>query len=99
MIVTPCVAALSRITLSGLYAHEYPTKGGRIAINFRCSIHPAMGNALIQMDGEAATAETLAAIALSAYGHFTAIQVRDFAVQGLDLHLRRLDEANRELFG
>jgi branched-subunit amino acid aminotransferase/4-amino-4-deoxychorismate lyase len=33
------------------------------------------------------------------YGHFTAMQVRDGATRGLDLHLRRLDGAHRELFG
>ncbi|MGI5489143.1 aminotransferase class IV [Microtetraspora malaysiensis] len=33
------------------------------------------------------------------YGHFTAMQVRDRRVRGLDLHLDRLEEANRELFG
>ena len=31
-------------------------------------------------------------------GHFTTMQVRGGAVQGLDLHLRRLCDANRELF-
>jgi branched-subunit amino acid aminotransferase/4-amino-4-deoxychorismate lyase len=36
---------------------------------------------------------------LSTYGHFTAMQVRGRAVRGLDRHLRRLDDANRELFG
>ncbi|GAA2210882.1 aminotransferase class IV family protein [Nonomuraea monospora] len=33
------------------------------------------------------------------YGHFTAMQVRDRRVRGLDRHLDRLDAANRELFG
>lgn len=36
--------------------------------------------------------------ALSNYGHFTAMQVRDRQVRGLDLHLTRLDTATRELF-
>jgi branched-subunit amino acid aminotransferase/4-amino-4-deoxychorismate lyase len=31
-------------------------------------------------------------------GHFTAMQVRRRATRGLDLHLHRLDEANREMF-
>jgi branched-subunit amino acid aminotransferase/4-amino-4-deoxychorismate lyase len=35
----------------------------------------------------------------SAYGHFTAMQVRDGKVRGLDLHLRRLEAANQEAFG
>ncbi len=33
------------------------------------------------------------------YGHFTSLQVRGGAVQGLDLHLARLSQATRELFG
>jgi branched-subunit amino acid aminotransferase/4-amino-4-deoxychorismate lyase len=33
------------------------------------------------------------------YGHFTAMQVRDGQVRGLDLHLARLGAANREVFG
>jgi branched-subunit amino acid aminotransferase/4-amino-4-deoxychorismate lyase len=33
------------------------------------------------------------------YGHFTAMQVRGRSTRGLDLHLERLDAANRELFG
>ena len=34
----------------------------------------------------------------STYGHFTAMQVRDGGVQGLEHHLARLDAAHRELF-
>jgi len=37
--------------------------------------------------------------ALVNYGHFTSMQVRGHAVQGLDLHLARLSQATRELFG
>jgi branched-subunit amino acid aminotransferase/4-amino-4-deoxychorismate lyase len=33
------------------------------------------------------------------YWHFTAMQVRRKATRGLDLHLARLDAANREIFG
>ena len=33
------------------------------------------------------------------YGHFTAMQVRGRRTRGLDLHLERLEAANRELFG
>ncbi|WP_240777994.1 aminotransferase class IV [Nonomuraea basaltis] len=33
------------------------------------------------------------------YGHFTAMQVRDRRVRGLDLHFERLEGANLELFG
>ncbi|TFZ46709.1 aminotransferase [Stenotrophomonas maltophilia] len=37
--------------------------------------------------------------ALVNYGHFTSLQVRGHAVQGLELHLARLSQATRELFG
>lgn len=49
----------------------------------------------IETDGRPATATEL----FSTYGHFTAMQVRDGAVQGLSNHLDRLDAAHRELFG
>ncbi len=53
----------------------------------------------IEIDGVAAAAERLCAVALSDhYGHFTAMQVRDGRVRGLALHLTRLAAANRELF-
>lgn len=52
----------------------------------------------IEIDGRTATAEQLAVPAVVNYGHFTAMQVRDGRVRGLDLHLRRLREATRELF-
>jgi branched-subunit amino acid aminotransferase/4-amino-4-deoxychorismate lyase len=53
----------------------------------------------IEIDGEPATPEQLARGLLANYGHFTAMQVRDRRVRGLDLHLRRLDEGHRELYG
>lgn len=53
----------------------------------------------IEINGRAATAEALSTPALGNYGHFTAMQVRGGRVRGLGLHLARLDEANRELFG
>jgi branched-subunit amino acid aminotransferase/4-amino-4-deoxychorismate lyase len=55
--------------------------------------------ARIEIDGRPATMEQLSAAALATYGHFTAMQVRDRRVRGLDLHLARLDVANREMFG
>ncbi|WP_188193249.1 aminotransferase class IV [Nonomuraea sp. SYSU D8015] len=33
------------------------------------------------------------------YGHFTAMQIRDRRVRGLELHFERLESANLELFG
>lgn len=50
------------------------------------------------LNGQPATADDLRALALSNYGHFTSMQVRDGAVRGLDLHLQRLKSATRELF-
>lgn len=51
-----------------------------------------------EIDGEPATVRRLVP-ALVNYGHFTTMQVRGGAVRGLDVHLDRLDGANRELFG
>ncbi|WP_305805519.1 aminotransferase class IV family protein [Stenotrophomonas sp. YIM B06876] len=48
-------------------------------------------------NGYEATAEALAA-ALTNYGHFTSMQVRGSAVQGLDLHLQRLQQGTQALF-
>jgi len=53
----------------------------------------------IEIDGHSATVEQLSAAAPAGYGHFTAMQVRNGRVRGLDLHLARLDAANREMFG
>jgi branched-subunit amino acid aminotransferase/4-amino-4-deoxychorismate lyase len=51
----------------------------------------------VEIDGRSVDAETLWSTA-SAYGHFTAMQVRDGRTRGLSLHLDRLTAANRELF-
>ncbi|MEJ2854410.1 MULTISPECIES: aminotransferase class IV [unclassified Saccharothrix] len=53
----------------------------------------------IEIDGGEPTTDQLAVGVLANYGHFTAMQVRDRRVQGLDLHLRRLDAQHRELYG
>lgn len=50
------------------------------------------------LNGEPATVEQLAPLAFAGYAHFTAMQVRNFAVRGLDLHLNRLRQASHELF-
>lgn len=50
------------------------------------------------IDGRVPTAAEWRALALHNYGHFTSMQVRGHAVQGLDLHLARLREGNRALF-
>jgi branched-subunit amino acid aminotransferase/4-amino-4-deoxychorismate lyase len=49
-------------------------------------------------DCGSAAGSALHALALRNYGHFTSMQVRGGAVRGLDLHLRRLREATRDLF-
>ncbi|MGI5348173.1 aminotransferase class IV family protein [Streptomyces sp. CA-250714] len=54
---------------------------------------------VVQRDGRTATAEELAPLAFAGYAHFTAMQVRDGRVRGLDLHLERLRSASLELFG
>ncbi|MEO6087404.1 MAG: aminotransferase class IV [Umezawaea sp.] len=52
----------------------------------------------IEIDGRPATAEALAHPAMSTTGHFTALQVRDHRVRGMDLHLTRLRTASTEMF-
>jgi branched-subunit amino acid aminotransferase/4-amino-4-deoxychorismate lyase len=53
----------------------------------------------VEVNGHLASATELRHPALVNYGHLTALQVRAGRVRGLDLHLARLDAANRELFG
>src|SRR2546429_8217540 len=51
------------------------------------------------IDGQPATAAELAALAFAGHAHFTAMQVRDGRLRGLDLHLQRLRQASLELYG
>ena len=53
---------------------------------------------IIEVDGSRVTDPRLDP-GRAPYGHFTAMQVRGRSTRGLDLHLERLDAANRELFG
>jgi len=53
----------------------------------------------IEIDGRSPTPDQLRSAALDSYGHFTAMQVRNHRVRGLDLHLARLSAAQLELFG
>ena len=53
----------------------------------------------MEVNGHEPTREELRDAALDTYGHFTAMQVRDGGVRGLDLHLTRLADANHALFG
>jgi len=52
----------------------------------------------IEIEGVPAATERLWEVT-SGYGHFTAMQVRGGRARGLELHLLRLREANREAFG
>ncbi|HEY1174997.1 MAG TPA: aminotransferase class IV family protein [Phytomonospora sp.] len=52
-----------------------------------------------QLDGRDASADELAPLAFAGYAHFTAVQVRDGRVRGLDLHLARLRAASLKMFG
>ncbi|WP_228991508.1 aminotransferase class IV family protein [Streptomyces sp. DH8] len=54
---------------------------------------------LTHLNGRPATADDLAALAFAGHAHFTAAQVRDGRLRGLDLHLERLRSASAELFG
>ncbi|VVD60638.1 branched-chain amino acid aminotransferase [Pandoraea iniqua] len=46
-----------------------------------------------------ATAAELTPLAFAGYAHFTAMQIRDGGVRGLDLHLARLRQASLKMFG
>ncbi|MFB4293529.1 aminotransferase class IV family protein [Nonomuraea sp. ATR24] len=50
-------------------------------------------------NGKPVTVEDLSPLAFAGFAHFTAMQVRDGRVRGLDLHLERLRNASKELFG
>ncbi|KQC37607.1 aminotransferase class IV [Frankia sp. ACN1ag] len=52
----------------------------------------------IEIDGCPVSLDDPPPLALLPHGHFTVMQVRDGRTRGLDLHLRRLDAANRELY-
>ena len=51
------------------------------------------------IDGQPANAADLASLAFAGFAHFTAMQVRDGRVRGLDLHLGRLRSASLAMFG
>jgi branched-subunit amino acid aminotransferase/4-amino-4-deoxychorismate lyase len=52
---------------------------------------------ITEIDGRRVTDQL--PLGFAPFGHFTAMQVRGRRTRGLDLHLRRLDAAGRELFG
>lgn len=53
----------------------------------------------LEVNGGPATLDDLRRLVAQNYGHFTSMQVRNGAVQGLNLHLDRLQDATHELFG
>jgi branched-subunit amino acid aminotransferase/4-amino-4-deoxychorismate lyase len=58
-----------------------------------------MTSHVVHRNGREASAAELAPLAFAGYAHFTAMQVRDGQVRGLDLHLERLRYASQKLFG
>lgn len=58
-----------------------------------------MGDSRIELNGRTPTLFELAALAQLNYGHFTSFQAEHGAVRGFRLHLKRLVDASRELFG
>ncbi|WP_037851458.1 aminotransferase class IV family protein [Streptomyces sp. NRRL S-340] len=50
-------------------------------------------------DGVTPTAADLVPLAFMGFAHFTAMQVRDSRIRGLDLHLERLRRGSLELYG
>ncbi|MHA7304855.1 aminotransferase class IV family protein [Arthrobacter sp. TMN-49] len=54
---------------------------------------------LALIDGAPVAPNDLAGLAFAGFAHFTAMQVRDGGIRGLDLHLGRLTAASRVLFG
>jgi branched-subunit amino acid aminotransferase/4-amino-4-deoxychorismate lyase len=55
--------------------------------------------AVAELDGNPATPETLQALGLTNYGHFTAMRVEDQLIRGLSHHLDRLVHDCRMVFG
>ena len=51
------------------------------------------------IDGATTTVQDLTPLAFAGYAHFSAMQVREGGVRGLDLHLERLRVASLRLFG
>lgn len=51
------------------------------------------------LDGHEASAQDLAPLAFAGFAHFTAMQIREGQVRGLDLHLDRLRSASMAMFG
>lgn len=67
------------------------------SVPHRLLAYPA-GMLYVEINGAAPSIADLHRVAVVNYGHFTSMQVRENRVRGLDLHLRRLDDASKELF-
>ncbi|MCK9921363.1 aminotransferase class IV family protein [Frankia sp. AgPm24] len=52
----------------------------------------------MELNGAPASPDQMRVLALTNYGHFTSMLVKDFAVRGLSLHLERLTRDCRQLF-
>lgn len=52
-----------------------------------------------RINGQPATLSELVPLAFAGFAHFTAMQVRDHKIKGLDLHLDRLRKASIDFFG
>ncbi|MER5767191.1 aminotransferase class IV family protein [Streptomyces sp. NPDC001985] len=58
-----------------------------------------MPPSVVHLNGHPTTTPALSPLAFAGHAHFTAMQVRDGGVRGLDLHLERLRAASVVLFG
>ncbi|CAB3679233.1 aminotransferase class IV family protein [Achromobacter pestifer] len=54
---------------------------------------------VVQRNAQSASLQDLTPLAFAGYAHFTAMQIRDGRVRGLDLHLARLRTASIDMFG
>ncbi len=83
-------------------ADNSPTRSSPLGLAIVTSVNSyalSMPFSRTYLNGQPATLSELAPLAFAGYAHFTAMQVRDRAVRGLDLHLERLRHASNELFG
>ncbi|MBV7263498.1 aminotransferase class IV family protein [Photobacterium sp. WH24] len=51
------------------------------------------------INGQLATGSQLSVLTFAGHAHFTAMQVRNGKIRGLDLHIERLQQASHHLFG
>ncbi|WP_022963753.1 aminotransferase class IV family protein [Halopseudomonas pelagia] len=58
-----------------------------------------VNNCQARINGQPATHPELISLAFAGFAHFTAMQVRDRKIKGLDLHLARLRNASVSFFG